>query len=132
MSFQTITNLTNNPSPNRRIRVDFAMKIREFSDAHPEVVGPPSSWVRDRQWPVLYDWENIDDPDEEHWRTNWSEKVPSEHPVARALEDIPPAEVAARMGMTRTAVHKLRSRARAGRLSVQQAGEVGAALGIAA
>lgn len=62
VSFQTITNLTNDPEPGRRIHADLATKIREFADAHPEVIRPPSSWVARRGWRTLWDWDDIDAP----------------------------------------------------------------------
>lgn len=66
VSFQTITNLTCDPDPHRRIHVDFAAKIRAFAEAHPEMIRPPSSWVRKRGWATLWDWDDPDDPAEVH------------------------------------------------------------------
>lgn len=54
VSFQPITNLTNDPEPGRRIHHEFVMRIREFADAHPEVIRPPSSWVARRGWRTLW------------------------------------------------------------------------------
>lgn len=62
VSFQTLTNLTNDPEPGRRIHFELAMRIREFADAHPEVIRPPSSWVARHGWRTLWERDDIDAP----------------------------------------------------------------------
>lgn len=134
VSFQTITNLTNDPEPGRRIHYEFAMRIREFADAHPEVIREPSQWVKKRGWATLYDWDDIDNPEEVRSRQPVAVKktVPGDHPAWDKILRTPSERVMLVTGMSQTAVYKFRARGPQGRVSVSRFDEVCTALGIAA